>query len=113
MGRSTGGYLPATRHPWSCALFLLPLLAAYEGGALWLGNKNPLRTGADTWLRWGLEACGLNQLYWLPALLGILFLAGSWLQRDTRPRDILGVCAGMAIETVFFAVGLWIISRGL
>src|SRR5947208_16528536 len=109
------GYFKATRHPWSCLAFLLPLLLAYEGGIFWLGDKQPdaLRTGADTWLRWGLEAFGLNHLYWLPAMLGVVFIAASWLQRDTQPRDVFGVCAGMAIESVLFALGLWGVSRGL
>ena len=52
--RST--YLLATRHPWSCFVFLAPLLAAYEGGVLLLGGAHAqaLRNGADTWLRWAL-----------------------------------------------------------
>src|SRR5207244_3900045 len=115
MARGGGGYFGATRHPWACLVFLLPLLIAYEGGVFWLGEKHPeaLRTGADTWLRWGLEAFGLNQLYWLPALLGVAFLALSWLRRDSQPRDMIGVCGGMAIESVLFAVALWGISRSL
>ena len=43
--------------------------AAYEVGVLWLGGTQPdtVRNGADTWLRWGLESFGLQQLYWAPA----------------------------------------------
>ena len=44
-------YFTATRHPWPCFLFLLPLLTAYEGGVLWAGGSQPetLRNGADAW----------------------------------------------------------------
>ena len=46
-------YLRATRHPWACLLFLVPLLFAYELGLLWLGGDNvaAMRNGADAWLR--------------------------------------------------------------
>ena len=46
---SNGDYLRATRHPWPCLLFLLPLLAAYELGVHQLGGGQPdaLRNGAD------------------------------------------------------------------
>src|SRR4051794_33770095 len=52
----TVSYVAATRHPWPCFLFLLPLLAAYEGGVLWVGGaqSEAFRNGADSWLRWGL-----------------------------------------------------------
>ena len=36
-----GGYFGATRHPWPCFLFLVPLLASYEAGLIWLGGTNP------------------------------------------------------------------------
>ena len=84
MQRATGGYLAATRHPWPCLLFLLPLLAAYEAGVYWLGGTQPeaLRNGADTWLHWGLEAFGLSQLYWPPVLIALVFLVWSWKRRE-------------------------------
>src|SRR5207253_549764 len=67
MGRRST-YLVATRHPWSCFVFLAPLLAAYEGGVFLLGGAHAqaLRNGADTWLRWALEYFGFSQLYWAP-----------------------------------------------
>lgn len=111
--RST--YLLATRHPWSCFLFLLPLLAAYEGGVWLLGGAqaHSLRNGADTWLRWALDHFGLSQLYWAPLLIAGVFFGWSVLRRRDRPADLLGVETGMAIESVGFALGLWAISRGL
>jgi hypothetical protein len=111
----TDSYFAATRHPWACFLFLLPLLAAYESGVLWVGGAQPdtLRNGADSWLRWGLEAFGLHQLYWAPALLAGFFLLHScWRWRD-RPDDTVGVWLGMAIESVALAIALWGLSRGL
>jgi hypothetical protein len=103
------GYLSATRHPWPCLLFLLPLLVAYEAGVLWLGGARPetLRNGADTWLRWGLVAFGLSQLYWAPVLIMLVFLAWSWLRFWDRPEGALGICLGMAVESALFAWGLW------
>jgi hypothetical protein len=108
-------YFAATRHPWPCLLFLVPLLAAYEGGIFWVGGAQAeaLRNGADTWLRWGLEAFGLHQLYWAPVLLAGIFLIGSWLRRADRPEDVTDVCLGMALESVAFALLLWGLSRGL
>jgi hypothetical protein len=96
-------------------LFLVPLLLAYEAGVFWLGGTEPeaLRNGADTWLRWGLEAFGLQQLYWAPALIVVVFLAWSWLRRLDRPDDLPGVWMGMLVEGSLFAVGLWILNREL
>lgn len=110
-----GTYLRATRHPWPCLLFLLPLLVAYEAGVLWLGGTQPdaLRNGADAWLRWGLEAFGLQQLYWPPVLIAIVFLCASWLRPEPGPNDLLSVWLGMAVESILFALGLWGLSRSL
>jgi hypothetical protein len=109
------GYLAATRHPWPSLLFVLPLVAAYEGGVLSLGGTHPevLRNGADNWLRYGLSFLGIT-FFWVPPLVLLLILLlwsrARWRQ---RPRDLVGVITGMAIESVLFAVGLWAISRGL
>lgn len=107
-------YPVATRHPWPCLLFLLPLLLAYEVGIFWIGGTQPeaLRNGADTWLRWGLEAFGLSQLYAAPLLVVGVFLVASWLRWDDRPPDWSGACLGMGIESVIFALLLWGLSRG-
>jgi membrane protease YdiL (CAAX protease family) len=108
-------YLRATRHPWPCLLFLLPLLVLYEIGVLWLGGAHPdtVRNGADAWLRWGLDRFGLHQLYFAPVFVAFLFIVWSWLRRGDRPGDVFGVWLGMAIESVVFALGLWGVSRGL
>jgi hypothetical protein len=108
-------YFQATRHPWPSFLLLLPLLAAYEGGIFWLGGPHPesLRNGADAWLRWGLESAGVHFAYAPPAIIAVFFLLWSFLDRDRRPHDLIGVVSGMGLEAVFFALGLWGLSRAL
>jgi hypothetical protein len=115
MRRYHSGYLSATRHPLPCLLFLLPLLAAYEAGVVWLGGTKPeaLRNGADSWLRWGLEALGLQQLYCAPALVILVFLCWSMLRSWDRPERMGGVWLGMILESILLALGLWALSRSL
>lgn len=107
------GYLRATRHPWPCLLFLLPLLAVYEGGVLWLGGTQAqiVRNGADAWLRWGLEVFGITQLLAAPAIVVAILLVWSLRRWHERPADKLGICFGMALESALFAFGLWAVSR--
>ncbi len=114
MGKGPG-YLPATRHPWPCLLFVLPLVAAYESGVVILGGAHPeaLRNGADNWLRSGLAALGVRYFWVPPAALLLVFFCWAWGRWGDRPRDLLNVMTGMAIESVTFALGLWALSRGL
>jgi hypothetical protein len=115
MRRFHVGYLGSTLHPWPCLVFLLPLLLSYEAGVLWLGGAQPdvLRNGADAWLRWGLEAFGLHQLYWAPVLIVVIFLGWSWTRRWDRPAKLAAVCRGMIIESLVFAGGLFGLSHVL
>jgi Type II CAAX prenyl endopeptidase Rce1-like len=113
MGQSNTSYFWATRHPWPCLVFLLPLLAAYEGGVVWLGGTQAqaVRNGADAWLRWGFEVFGITALLAVPAaVVAILFIwtAARWRE---RPGNMIGVCFGMTMESVLFAFGLWAVSR--
>jgi membrane protease YdiL (CAAX protease family) len=96
-------------------LFVLPLVAAYEGGVVLLGGAHPetLRNGADNWLRCGLTAVGVEFFWVPPAVLLLLFVCWAWGRWGDRPQDLLGVMTGMAIESVTFALGLWGLSRGL
>jgi Type II CAAX prenyl endopeptidase Rce1-like len=102
-------YLLATRHPWPCLLFLLPLLIAYEVGVLWVGGAHPeaLRSGVDAWLRWALMKFGLKQLYILPAVVAGVFLIWSWFRRKDRPCDLPGALLGMTLESLAFALILY------
>ena len=106
-------YLRSTRHPWSSVLFLAPLLAAYEGGVLLLGGNRAaeLRNGADAWLRWGLEAFGVGQVFAAPVVVLAVLLAWSWWRWADRPADPVATWFGMAFESALFAVLLWQFSR--
>ncbi len=107
-------YLTAVRHPWAAALFVLPLLAAYEAGVLTQSAlPEQVRNGADLWLRGLLALLGLSPPYAAPLLLLGLLLCWGWLRRSDRPRELLGVWVGMACESVVFAVGLWLLSLGM
>lgn len=107
------GYFSATRHPWVCLLFLIPLLAAYEGGVLWLGGDQAdrLRNGADAWLRWGLELFGADHVLAAPGVVLLVMLAWSWWRWADRPDDPVTAVFGMAFESCLFAVVLWQFSR--
>ncbi len=109
------GYLPATRHPWFCVLFVLPLLVLYEAGLNLMQAPQPdlLRNGADSWLRGALAALGLGHLLWAPGLLLFILLLWSLLRSSPGPQDCLSVWIGMALESVVFAVVLYGLSRSL
>ena len=70
----TGNYLSATRHPWSCLVFVLPLLLIYEVGLHFLGanSAETLRNGADAWFRLGLAYIGMKDWFWAPVLVAAL-----------------------------------------
>jgi hypothetical protein len=115
MRRYCVGYLTATRHPWPCLLFLVPLLVIYEAGVVWLGGAQAetLRNGADTWLRWGLDRFGLHQCYCIPFLVLAIFLAWNWFRSWDRPVAVPSIWFGMALESMLFAPGLCVFSRAL
>jgi hypothetical protein len=106
-------YLSSTRHPWACFLFLLPLLAAYEGGLFWIGGDQSarLRNGADAWLRWSLDVFGAGHALAAPAVVLGVMLAWSWWRWADRPKDPVTAWFGMAFESAVFAVVLWQFSR--
>ena len=56
----SSGYWSGTRKPLACLIFVIPLLAAYEAGVVWLGgpDSDAFRSGTDAWLRGGLETSG-------------------------------------------------------
>lgn len=112
---SKGGYKKATQHPWPCLVFALPFLALYEGGLLSLGGTQAqeLRTGAESWLHWVLQGVGLQQFYWTPAFILVVLGGRAWLARKDRPGDMIGLCTGMMVESLTFALALCGLSRGL
>lgn len=112
---STEGYLLATRHPWPCALFVLPLLAVYEFGVAWLGGdqSDQIRNGADAWLRWWTGQFGVGWSFAVPLTLAAGLLLWAWWRRDDSPAPVGGVVLGIALESAAFAVGLWLMSCSL
>jgi membrane protease YdiL (CAAX protease family) len=115
MGWSSGQYWTATRHPWSCVLFVLPLLAVYEIGLYFLGPTPValLRNGADTWLRSGLASAGMSPAYAAPVALLLVLLIWTLLYREQAPPDPVGVWIGMAMESVAFAGVLYGVSQAV
>ncbi len=109
-------YTRATHHPWPCLLFVGPLLVLYELGVVFLAGGRPevLRNGADHWLRCALQWVGIPAFWWLPPLLLLLGL-GIWVGRTwaARPHDLPNILTGVSLESVAFALGLWLLSRGL
>jgi membrane protease YdiL (CAAX protease family) len=110
-----GQYWTATRHPWSCVLFVLPLLALYELGLYWIGPAAPneVRNGADVWLRGALASVGVSPVYGAPCLFVTVLLLWSFWRRQDRPPDQAGVWAGMAAESALFALVLFGSSQAL
>ena len=105
-------YWEQSRLPWPSLVFLMPLLVAYEIGVLWLGGRHSaeLRSGADAWLRGGLEAIGLG-VGWLPPLLVVLGLLGwQWVERHPW-RVSWETLAGMFAECVVFAFVLMLVGQ--
>jgi hypothetical protein len=102
-------YLRSTRHPWAAFLFLVPLLAVYEGGLVWLGGDQEarLRNGADAWLRWALEVFGVGHVLVAPAVVVAVLLLWSWWRWADRPDDPVTTWFGTAFESLAFAVLLW------
>ena len=108
-------YWTATRHPWACALFVLPLLIFYEAGLYILGpaSMDDMRNGADAWLRGILQQIGISPLYGAPFLLLAVLLAWSLWRRADRPSDYLGLWLGMVVESALCALGLLCLSQML
>jgi membrane protease YdiL (CAAX protease family) len=115
MAHPDQGYFSATRHPWPCLLFLLPLLLGYEAGVACLGGaeSEAIRNGADTWLRMSLQASGLPHAYVAPGLIVVVFLVWTWLRSGDRPDGVVGVCIGMVLESALLAFMLFKVSEAL
>src|SRR5689334_9930031 len=109
-----GDYWTRSHHPWSCVLFVLPLLIVYEAG---MSSFSPaptgaLRNGADIWLRTGLSSIGIAPTYGAPVALSLLLLAWTLLYREQPPRDPVSVWIGMTVESAVLALVLYAAGRG-
>jgi len=106
-------YFRSTLHPWPCLVFLLPLLAAYESGVYVLGGPQTqtLRNGADAWLRWALDVYGIRPYIAAPLIIVGVFVVWSFRRWSDRPAQTWSIVAGMWLESVFFAFGLWALGH--
>lgn len=106
-------YHHAVRHPGPSVALVLPLLAVYELGIVFIGGPNPdlLRNGADAWLRYGLGQIGLTWSYTLPLLLCFVLAVWFWAHRHDCPRWRLDDSVRMVLESLLYACVLWGMSR--
>lgn len=111
----THSYWQATRHPWPCLVFVLPLLLTYEVGVVLLDGPrgDQVRNGADAFVRWILQASGLEQFFWAPLLFLAGLLAWNGSRWRDRPPDLAATCSGMAVESVVYALLLWALGKEL
>lgn len=97
-------YWAETKRPFVCLLFLAPLFIVYEIGVLWLGGgrDEPLRNGADVWMRSWLYALGVHQSFVLPLVaMGLLLVWNFYGYFTWRVRaETLG---GMFAESLIYA----------
>lgn len=109
---SKSEYWQQSRLPWPSLVFLMPMLIAYEIGVLWVGGSQAaeIRSGADVWLRGGLEFIGLG-VSWLPPLLIVAgLLLWQWVER--HPWQVSAeTLAGMFAESVVFAFLLLLLGQ--
>jgi len=75
ISRSARDYLTQSRRPLASLLFVLPLLAVYEGGVIWLG-PDAVRNGADIWLSQLMAPLGLAGMLLVP--LTTVFILLAW-----------------------------------
>lgn len=97
-------YWLLAKRPLACLLFLLPLLAIYEAGVIWMGGENPalVRNGADAWMRIALESAGLRFGFVLPGLVVVVLLV--WHRIAKHPWKVSGeTLLGMFAESLLFA----------
>jgi membrane protease YdiL (CAAX protease family) len=101
-------YFAATRHPWPCFLFIVPLLAAYEIGVATLGSSTTsVRAGVELWLRQWLAQVGPVPPIAIPlGFLALLILWVLWRWAD-RPDRVFIPVIGMAVEGAVFGVVLY------
>ncbi len=97
-------YWVRAREPLASLVFLLPLLIAYEAGALYFGGPDPaaVRNGADFWMRSWLERMGIHNTLLLPALVLTGLLA--WQVIGKYEWKVRGeTLVGMFAESILFA----------
>lgn len=98
-------YWDQSVQPLNCLLFVIPFLALYEIGVVWLG-PSAMRNGADVWLRDFLGTLGFTEYFFLPLVtVGLLLGWHHVTKRDWKLRP--EVISGMLCES--FLVGLLVL----
>ncbi|MES2792182.1 MAG: CPBP family glutamic-type intramembrane protease [Planctomycetota bacterium] len=110
--RAADSYWSLARSPLHCLIFLLPLLAVYEVGVLWLGGEGAphLRNGADYWMRDWLLQQGWDAQWLLPVLVIAALLAWQIAGRFTWNLRF-DTLIGMAAESLLFACLLLLLAQ--
>lgn len=78
----SGNYWRESTRPLVSLAFVMPMLLAYEGGVLLLGER-AARNGIDVLLRWFLGLLGFGQYFLLPLLTAAILL--GWHHTTGRP----------------------------
>lgn len=102
-------YWQTTRHPWPCLLFVLPLLAFYEGSMLYqaMEGLQPYRAGLDAWMHTSLARLHWNADYLPSLLIGAICISWAVILWDRSPPENLSTLAGMFIECIVYSLVLW------
>lgn len=100
-------YWRESRRPLVSLVFIAPLLIAYEGGILLLGEA-AMRNGADAWLRMFLQAIGFGQYFLLPLLTIAILLGWQHVNRDPWrvPKWVLSGMAGECLSLALLLVAI-------
>jgi len=103
------GYWQTTRHPWPCLLFVLPLLAFYEGSMLYqaMEGLQPYRAGIDSWLHTAFARFHWNPDYLPSLLMAVICISWAVILWDRSPPENLSTLAGMFLESIVYALVLW------
>ncbi len=102
-------YWHQSQRPLTSLLFILPLLVAYEVGAIWFGPEM-IRNGADVWLQQLLGALGIGGFLLLPFTIVAILLAWHHVSREPwRVSPV--VLYTMAAECTLFGMLLVLVAH--
>ncbi|OPX24611.1 MAG: hypothetical protein B1H04_01800 [Planctomycetales bacterium 4484_123] len=103
--RSATGYLQRTRQPLTCLLFILPMLAAYEAGAIFFGHK----LLANEHLKELLGLFGATGWFLPPFLVVTVLFVWHVVSKQKWQADVRTLL-GMAAESILWALPLVVMA---